>query len=175
MKYLLNNQETSRLKFRLLEESDFDTWLPLFRTNAGRFLGLGHLTTPHEQCRAWFDRCFKRYADDEGGMNVLIDKTTGELIGQAGLLVQFPDEERMLEVGYSLLPEHRGKGYAIEAAMKCRDHGFENKFSDFIVSIIHRENTNSMLVAERNGMKPWKRTEYKGMPVEIYRVDAIAQ
>ncbi len=171
MKYLLDGQETERLTFRLLEEADFDAWLPLFYTDAGRFLGLEHLHTPVEQCKAWFDRCFKRYAEDEGGMNVLIDKATGQMVGQVGLLVQYPNEERVLEVGYSLLPAYRNKGYATEAAMKCKEYAFENKLADFLVSIIHVENTDSMLVAERNGMKQWKATNFKGMPVYIYRID----
>ena len=31
MKFLLTNQETERLKFRQLEDSDFENWLELFR------------------------------------------------------------------------------------------------------------------------------------------------
>ncbi len=171
MKYLLDGQETKRLKFRLVQPDDFDTWISLFRdSNAGDFLGMADLITPEEQCQRWFDICDNRYKKDLGGMNVLIDKTLNKMVGQCGLLIQDVDEIKELEVGYSILPQYQGKGYATEAAQKCRDHGFENNYSDHIISIIHIDNTKSAQVALRNGMAKWKRTTYKKMPVDIFRI-----
>ena len=171
MKYLLDGQETERLKFRLVQPDDFDTWISLFRdSDAGDFLGMADLNTPEEQCQRWFDICDNRYKKDLGGMNVLIDKTLNKMVGQCGLLIQDVDEVKELEVGYSILPQYQGKGYATEAARKCRDYGFENDYSDHIISIIHIDNTKSAQVALRNGMTKWKRTEYKKMPVDIFRI-----
>ncbi len=171
MKYILDGQETERLKFRLLKDDDFDTWISLFRdSDAGNFLGMADLSTPEAQCQRWFDICYNRYKKDIGGMNVLIDKTTNQMVGQCGLLIQDVDEIKELEVGYSILPQCQGMGYATEAAQKCRDYGFENEYSNHIISIIHIENIKSAQVAMRNGMTKWKRTEYKKMPVDIYRI-----
>src|SRR5690606_7934174 len=100
MKYLLTGQETERLKFRLLQDSDYDTWINLFRgTDYARFLGMAHLQTPEEQCNLWFEKVKARYANDRGGMNVLIDKRTGEMVGQSGLQVQDVDGDTIIEVG----------------------------------------------------------------------------
>ena len=105
-----------------------------------------------------------------GGMNVLIDKGSGEFVGQCGLLVQNVDEQEELEVGYSLMPEFRGLGYALEAAQKCRDFAFQNQLADSLISIIHPDNIASQNVALKNGMKLSKQTIYSGMSVKVYRI-----
>lgn len=173
MKYLLTGQETERLKFRLLEESDFDRWLPLFlEKNAALFLGFDVHMNSEEQCRYWFEKVFFRYENDLGGMNVLTDKKSGRLIGQCGLLVQMVEGVERLEIGYSVLPEFWRKGYASEAAMKCRDYAFQNNFAQSLISIVHVENLASEKVALKNGMKLEKTlNSYKGVPANIFRID----
>ena len=106
-------------------------------------------------------------------MNALIEKQTGKLIGHCGLLVQTVDEVTDLEIGYSLLPTFWNKGFASEAAKKCRDFAFENNFATSLISIISVTNTPSQGVAIKNGMRIDKLTNYRGNKVIIYRVDAI--
>lgn len=172
MKYLLQGQETNRLEFRLLKPEDFNAWLKLFDgTDVARFLGMAHLPTAKEQCRFWFDLQKKRYENDLGGMNVLVEKESGKIVGQCGLLVQDVNGQEEIEIGYSVLPEFWRKGFASEAAQKCRDFAFENNFTNSIISIIHIENSNSEKVALKNGMKKTIQTVYKEMPVNIYRID----
>ena len=103
-------------------------------------------------------------------MNVLIQKATGTFLGQCGLLIQTVDGVDELEIGYSLLPLYRGKGYAIEAARKCRDFAFENNLSDSLISIIDPDNVASQKVALQNGMKLDKCTIYKDGHYNIYRI-----
>ena len=103
-------------------------------------------------------------------MNALIEKQTGQLIGHCGLLVQTVDEIKELEIAYSLLPAYWNKGYATEAAMKCRDVAFENKFSDSLISIISVTNVPSEKVALKVGMKKDKETVYNGNRVNIFRM-----
>ena len=167
----MHGVETERLRFRPLVPGDYEVWLELFKdAGVGRFVGLGKIATAEEQCRKWFDRAFLRIADDLGGLNVLEDKQTNELVGQCGLLMQDIEGELRMEVGYSILPKHWQKGYATEAAKKCRDHAFENNYTDALISIIHTENFKSVLVAKNNGMTLWRTTEYKGIPVDVYRI-----
>lgn len=171
MKYILEGQETERLKFRLLTGDDYDAWLPMFADVAtGAFLGMAHLKTSKEQCDNWFEKSLARYDAQRGGMNVLVDKQTNKLVGQCGLLIQDVDDEEKVEVGYSILPEYWHKGYATEAARKCRDYAFENGFSDDIISIIDTQNEGSKKVARNNGMQLWKETDFKGMQVHVYRI-----
>ena len=173
MNYILEKQETERLKFRLVEMNDFDVWLGLFKAeNVARFLGLDPCLTPHELCTRWFTKVFHRYENDLGGMNALIDKKTNQFIGQCGLLVQTIENKQRLEIGYSVLPQFWNKGYAYEAANKCKCYAFENNFSDSLISMVHVDNIASEKVARKNGMTLEKRLdEYKGNPVNIFRVD----
>ena len=153
MKYLLTGQETERLKFRKLQPDDFDTWLPMFKANnIAKFLDLDLKASESELCTLWFDKAFHRHENDLGGMNVLIDKNTNRLVGQCGILVQTIEEVERLEIGYSLLPEFWGRGYASEAALKCKNYAFENNFSNVLMSMVHVENISSEKVALRNGM-----------------------
>lgn len=171
MKYLLCDQESKRLKFRLLEPSDFETWLKLFEgKNVAGFLGMAHIPTAREQCQFWFDLQKKRYENDLGGMNVLVEKSSGKLVGQCGLLVQELNGKEVIEIGYSVLPEFWGKGFAPEAAQKCRDFAFENGFAESLISIIHLDNSNSEKVALKNGMKNTGQSTFKEMPVNIFRI-----
>ncbi|MFD2516155.1 GNAT family N-acetyltransferase [Pontibacter locisalis] len=173
MKYLLKGQETERLKFRLLQQDDFDSWMKLFRAkNVAIFLGLDPTLSEYELCKLWFERGSHRYENDLGGMNVLIEKSTGLVVGQCGLLVQTVEDVERLEVGYSILPEFWGRGFASEGAAKCKNYAFENDLADSLISIIHVDNIVSERVALKNGMALEKKLDsYKGNPVNIFRID----
>jgi [ribosomal protein S5]-alanine N-acetyltransferase len=172
MKYMLVGEETERLRFRLLLENDFDSWLPLFQKDGvANLLGMDDIPTPERRCRKWFDITMNRYKNDLGGMNVLMDKQTGEFIGQCGLLVQRIDDAMELEIGYAILPEFWNKGYATEAAIKCKKYAFEQNFTDSIISIIFIDNIRSEKVARKNGMYLDKRAIFQNMPVNIFRVN----
>lgn len=89
MNYLLTNQKTDRLKFRKLNPSDFEVWEELFRDDeTAKLLGMSEFKTPKERCEKWFEWTFRRYENNLGGQNVLVLKETGEMVGQAGLLVR---------------------------------------------------------------------------------------
>ncbi len=170
MKYLLENQESERLSFHLLEDKYFDEWLTLFKAkNVAKFLGLDQSKSPKELCELWFEKVSKRYETNRGSINVLIDKQSGQFIGQSGLLVQEIEGEKRLEVAYSILPKYWEKGYASEAAQKCKEYAFQKKISDSLISIVHIENFGSAQVARKNGMLIEKRIEnYQGSPVDIF-------
>ncbi|MFC0875864.1 GNAT family N-acetyltransferase [Saccharicrinis sp. FJH2] len=171
MKYLLSNQQTKRLSFRLLQHSDFNVWLTFFEhPDAAAYLGMQDIGSPMEQCEAWFNKVEGRYKNNTGGLNVLVEKSSGRFVGQCGLLVQEVDGKEELEIGYSLLPEFWGKGYASEAARFCRDYAFEHNFRDSLISIIHVDNIRSEKVALKNGMTISKQTTYHGLPVNIFRI-----
>jgi RimJ/RimL family protein N-acetyltransferase len=172
MKYLLNNTSSKRLDYRLVKESDFDTWLPLFSDpDAAKFLALDTTKSPQELCEFWFQKVFHRYDNNLGGMNALIEKESGKFVGQCGLLVQTVEGEERLEIGYSILPSFRGKGYASEAAQHCKLHAFKNQWANELISIVHTENVASQQVAVKNGMQFEKQVEeYKGILVNVFKV-----
>ena len=173
-KYSLEGQETERLLFRRITEQDFDTWLAFCKyLDSLKYIFSQEqlkVEDPIERCNIWFKRVFNRYENGLGGMNALIDKQTGELVGQCGLLIQTIDDIEELEIGYSLMPAFRGKGFASEAAIKCKEFAFENEYATSLISVIVPENTDSIKVAMNNGMKLDKSTTSNGDIVNIYRI-----
>ncbi len=171
MKYLLFQEETERLLFRGIDISDFDDWLDFFKDPKSFEHWIGKFHEPEMECQHWYQRQLERYENDEGGMNALVEKNSGKLIGYAGLLVQIVDDKTELEVAYSLLSNFRNKGFATEAAMKCRDFAFQNSFADSLISIVSVTNTQSTNIAIKNGMRIEKQIVYKGNPVTIFRIN----
>lgn len=171
MNYLLDGVESKRLRLRLLEPSDFDVWKALFDSeNTALFLGLDPQLSSDELCRIWFNKVFHRYQNDLGGMNVLIEKSSDEIVGQCGLLIQTVESEKRLEIGYSILPKHRNKGFASEAAKLCKDQAFQNGWSDHLISLVHADNISSERVAIKNGMQLEKQIIDDGSPMNIFSI-----
>jgi RimJ/RimL family protein N-acetyltransferase len=170
MKYLLDEEESERIYFRKIEPEDFDIWVEFFKGPEYYAHWIGDFDAPEIECEKWYQNQFHRYENDLGGMNALIEKESNNLIGHCGLLVQTVDDVLELEIGYSLLPQFWNKGFAIEAAQKCRDFAFERNLSEEIISIISLINIPSQKVALKNGMKISTTTVYKANDVHIFRI-----
>ena len=169
-KYLLLQQESERLFYRKVSMNDIDLWMEFFNSSkATKYLLLPKLS-PEEICTYWFNKIFDRYKNNRGGFMALIEKRTGNMVGHCGLLVQEVDKHEELEIAYSLLPKYWGKGFATEAAIKCKEYAFAKCLSDSLISIIHISNEKSKRVAIRNGMEFDKQTLYRELPVDIYRI-----
>jgi ribosomal-protein-alanine N-acetyltransferase len=172
-RYLLENQTSKRLQFRKFLSSDFDDWIPFYHNPLSTKYWDGLPLDPVVACKEQFARVFERYEEGSGGMNALVLKETNQLVGMCGLLVQIVDGLEELEIGYSILPEFWLKGFAFEAAQKCKDFAFKNNFANSLISIIHVDNMPSRKVALKNGMYLDKTTSYKDNPVHIFRVNQV--
>ena len=170
MNYLLSGTQTKRLLFREIQWTDFDAWLEFHQDPRTSIHWVWDKKDPETECKLWYEKQFNRYAHDKGGMNALIEKDTGKLVGHCGLLVQTVDDQTELEIGYSLLPAFWNKGYAAEAATHCRDYAFQQELSESLISIISLSNTPSQRVAIKNGMYVDKQTTYAGNAVKIFRI-----
>lgn len=170
MKYLLDGEKTSRLRFRRIDQSDFENWVSFFQDPESFRYWNVKLESPEIECRKWYEKQSWRYEHDKGGMNALVEKSSGKLVGHCGLLVQNVDHENELEIGYSILSPFWNKGFASEAAAKCRDVAFERNYARSLISIISLTNAPSARVALKNGMSIDKRTVYYDNDVNIFRI-----
>ncbi len=167
-----DNLESVRLRTRFLNESDFVPWADFFKDEeAIALFPAGFLVPGANHAKNWVERQLQRYKDNRYGMQALIDKTTGELVGQCGLLKQEVDGIKETEVGYHVIKKYWGKGYAPEAARLFINYAFRQRQAKSIISIIARNNQNSIRVAEKNGLYLDKSTIWNGMEVHIFRVD----
>jgi [ribosomal protein S5]-alanine N-acetyltransferase len=170
MQYVLHQQQTERLQFQAVDEKQFPQWLKFFEDPRAHQYWVEERDTPEIDCRKWYEKQLQRYVESRGGMNALIEKSTDKLVGYAGLLVQLVDGTEELEIAYSLLPEFWNRGYAFEAASKCKEYGFGNNFAESLISIISISNLPSQKVATKNGLTIAKQTVYRQNPVYIYRI-----
>jgi RimJ/RimL family protein N-acetyltransferase len=145
--------ESERLISRFIVAEDAKVWTDFMRDDeAARFMSFVTGGTPEARAETWMAFTLKRYAEHRYGLQALIEKNTANLIGQCGLILQELGGKKEIEVGYHLLPEYWGKGYATEAARAFRDYGFKTTTADYIISIIDPANERSKKVAKRNGM-----------------------
>lgn len=171
MRYLLSHQESERLLFRPIQETDFEDWLPFFKSKvAMQHWPMGNLTI-EKYAHQWYKKQWYRYKNNWGGMNALLLKDSNTLIGHAGLLTQKIDGNIELEVAYSLLPNYWKKGYATEAALKCKKVAFEQGYCQKLVALIAPSNTPSIAVAERLGMKKEKRVLFQEVIADLYYIE----
>ncbi len=166
-----DNLQSDRLITRKLTLDDVEDWSDFFRDKeAAEFLPNPGDMTVEERAKFWVDKQLKRYADKKFGLQALIDKKTGQFMGQCGLLMQTIDEQTEIEVGYHIFKKYWGQGYAPEAARLFIEYAFKNEISDSITSIINIHNARSQRVAEKNRLTKEKQTTWSGLDVFIYRI-----
>lgn len=169
--YVLDGEESERLLFRRVSLDDYTEWLEFFKNPATSRHWIANYDTPQVECTKWYKRQFERYAQGHGGMNALIEKKSNLFVGHCGLVKQVVDGIPELEIAYSLLPIFWNKGYASEAAAKCKDYAFENNLARSLISIISLTNKESEKVALKIGMTLDKTTIYHANEVNIFRIN----
>ena len=72
------------------------------------------------------------------------------------------------EIGYTLSPAHRGRGYAVEAARAVLGYAFDRHEVALVRAVTDTRNAPSIAVAERLGMRlvGTVRTSFKGEPCD---------
>lgn len=172
MNYLLQNQASERLQFRPIGKTDWESWLPFFKSpEAMKHWPMGNLT-PAEYAQEWYLKQWERYEKGWGGMNALIEKKSGLLVGHAGLLTQKIEDTIELEVAYSLLPQHWKKGFATEAALKCKEVAFQQYATSRLIAMIASSNENSIAVALRIGLSFEKSIQFQGINANVFSLAA---
>ena len=164
--------ETPRLRLRELQQSDFDELYAMF--NDPLVMRYYPSMRDRQGTQQWLDGMRKGYAAEGYALWAVELRSTGEFVGQCGLLLQDVDGARHVEVGYLFKSAHWHKGYATEAARACKEYAFATLGVPSVISLIRPVNAPSRAVAERNGMKVEKTTTFRGYETLVYRVSAPA-
>jgi RimJ/RimL family protein N-acetyltransferase len=139
--------ETPRLVLREMERGDAAALLAVFDDDyARRFYPE---MTSEVAAAEWIERNRARYASDGFGLWAVIDKASGALIGDCGPTWQDAGGMRVLEIGYHIAPQSRGRGYALEAGRAAMAFGFAKTNEPLIGSIVATDNASSASVARR--------------------------
>ena len=141
--------ETDRLRLTRWSERYFDRYAKMYADEErAKFIG-GRLERPQawrlmaSMAGHWVLRGF--------GVWPVVEKSTRNFVGSVGLW--YPEGWPELELGYWLVPEARGTGYATEAAARARDFAFDELRAETLVSYISPHNQPSIRVAERLGAR----------------------
>ena len=95
-----------------------------------------------------------RYARHGHGLWLVLDKASGEPVGQVGLLIQNVQSVEEKEVGYLVHRPFWRRGFATEAARACRDYAFDAMGRQRVIALIRPENVPSQGVARKLGLQP---------------------
>ncbi|WP_424356740.1 GNAT family N-acetyltransferase [Methanocella sp. MCL-LM] len=131
-----------------------------------RFSKLLHARVPgEEEDEAWppenvrdvvglFSAYLERDPDMAGWLNwywVYVDQNTGQrtLVGNGGFTSR--PVNGTVAIGYSVLRQYQGKGYATEAVVALVQWAFGHKEVDRIIAEVANDNARSVRVLEKNG------------------------
>ncbi len=144
---LMLHLETKRLKYRQWQESDYET-VAEFYSHEENARCVGGIKTPEEAWRL-LSTYIGQYHLRGYSYCALIEKESEQLVGTVGLYhsPNWPEPE----LGYWLLPEAQGKGYAIEAGMAVRDYALNDLNFKSLVSYIDSKNEPSKKLALKLG------------------------
>ncbi|MFJ9709566.1 GNAT family N-acetyltransferase [Streptomyces sp. NPDC101234] len=155
--------ETERLLLRPLRVEDVDAFVALHEdTRVNRFVG----SYSHQQALVRLKLIERQWAERGHGLCAVELKSSGAFIGRCGL--NFWEVFDEVELGWTLMADAWGHGYATEAAHACAEWGFASLDSDYFTAMIRPGNTASVRVAERLGFTPLRDDELLGNPVTVY-------
>lgn len=142
--------ETARLQLQEMKISDIKFLSSILQDENVMYAYNGAFN--EEETMAWMQKQLQRYKDFGFGLWGVFLKGTNEMIGQCGITMQEYKTEQVPEIGYLLAYKYWHKGYATEAAIVCREYGFNTLNFKELYSIIRDTNIASQRVAIRNGM-----------------------
>lgn len=160
--------ETARLILRLPQRADFEGVAEML----GDEEAARHIGGAAPRAAAW-----RRFLQMPGawmiqgfGMFSVIDKTSGEWLGQTGPWQ--PDGWPGTEVGWSFRRAAWGRGYAREAATVAIDWAFANLGWSEVIHCIDPDNAASRALAQRLGSRVLRRASmpapYAGEVVDVW-------
>ena len=169
---------TERTRMRRSEPADAEA-ISVYRNDPAvrRYQGWGD--TGPEEVRAAIEEMVGRSPGEPGGWVQLTveDRETGRLIGDVGLSLA-EHHPGVIKIGYTIAPEYQGAGYATEAVRALIDYAFDVLEVDIVRAYASAENSPSIRVAEKAGLRLMERFEgvddgvaWSGVRYELNRKD----
>jgi [ribosomal protein S5]-alanine N-acetyltransferase len=141
---------TPRLLLREMSPSDLDFVAPMLADP--EVMPFYPKCYSRDESETWIERQRNRYARHGHGLWLVVEKATGQPVGQVGLLIQTVNGVEEKEVGYLIHRPFWRRGFATEAATACRDYALTTLDRPRVLALIRPENTPSQGVAKKLGM-----------------------
>ncbi|MBC7386713.1 MAG: GNAT family N-acetyltransferase [Cryobacterium sp.] len=169
--------ETKRLKLRGHEARDFPDSAAMWADpEVVRYIG-----TPSNRQQAWsrFLVYLGHWSAMGFGYWAVEEKITGRFIGEIGFSdfkrELMPPLEGIPEVGWVLVPDAQGKGYATEGVLAALEWSASHFGSRKISCLIDAKNAPSVRVAERCGFQQSHSARYLEKNTEVYFKDLLGK
>ncbi|MCC3160268.1 GNAT family N-acetyltransferase [Hymenobacter sp. 15J16-1T3B] len=160
--------ETARLALRPITATDFDLYLR-FQSDPQIMAHIG-APRPAEVVQQYLANMPADYARWPGlGRWFTVDKASGQVVGIH--LLKPLDTSEHIELGYRLLPEAWGRGYATEMGRALIEYGFGQHGLRQIVGITAPSNVASQHVLEKCGLRFRGQAHYYGAEQRFYTID----
>lgn len=161
--------ESKRLGLRPIGPEDKEN---LFRLDSdSRVMRyIGPVKTDLEQMQRVIDYLADYSTKNPGlGLFAAIAKDSDDFIGWFELA--HLDKTTEIELGYRLLPEYWGRGYASEGSAILRDYAFGVLKLDRIVGITHHDNLASQRVLQKTGLRYEKGAHHYNLDVKYFALN----
>jgi len=106
--------------------------------------------------RRWISHSLQDHEEMGFGRRPIILKSSGEIVGDCGILRAEVAGETEYDLGYIIHHPFWGKGYASEAAEACKRHAVERLGIRRLVANMPVDHAASIRVAEKVGMR-WEK------------------
>lgn len=158
--------ETERLLLRPMGLQDLDDFLELHGEPAIiEFLGPA---TP-DGARQRLEFCERMWQERGHDLMAVFERSSGRFVGRIGLRYwpQFDETES----GWAIHRDAWGQGYASEGARAVIDWGFRTLPLPYITAMVRPDNSRSLAVARRLGMRPIRDDVLHGVPVIVNAIN----
>jgi RimJ/RimL family protein N-acetyltransferase len=163
--------ETTRLWLRPYLETDVE--------DAVRVLGdaqtMSFYARPYstDEVLALIRKSMETYRLHRFGLFAVVERSTGDYVGDCGITIQEVDGRNEHEVGYRIGRRHWGQGYAVEAGQAVVKYGFEALGLNRLCSYMASDHHQSRRVAEKLGMvleKQYHNARNRGYLTCVYAI-----
>jgi [ribosomal protein S5]-alanine N-acetyltransferase len=158
---------SSQLTFNKLSKNDFPLYAKLTMNEDVMKYVTGH-ALPREKAKLRFQKVVNsNLASEDTGFFIVRKKDKNDFIGIVKL-VQITDNQ--FEVGYMLLPEYWGKGYASEM-VECMISLARKKQINEVIGIVDPENPASIRVLSKFGFQLYETGKFDGLEAAFYKLE----
>lgn len=163
--------ETKRINLRKFTISDGEFIFRLLNSKGWlKNIGNRNISLREDAEKYITDKLIPPYERSGFGFYLMELKKTGEPAGMCGLVKR--EGLRDVDIGFALLPEYEGRGYAHEAALEVMGLAREVLKLDALAAITVPQNKGSIKLLEKLGMKFSEMITLPGDPEELmlYRI-----
>ena len=161
--------ECDRFYLREYQESDYVDLSAIYQDPVNmKYFGAPYDDKMMRRLIDWTMTNYKKYGF---GFWAIIDKKSGDFIGDCGLSMQNIDGEWLPEIGYHIKLKYHNMGYASEAAQLVKKYIFKNYCYNSLYGYTTEDNIASTKVMIKNGMSFFKRFTKDNENYVVYKVD----